>query len=170
MVIYYNNIFITPSLLPSSSPSMSEVEGTFAHELDIYKYKPQLEGSYNEGEDGYISSEFDNDSLAGEKTDAEFEKIKRSVHSSHQSDDYDGSTAYTQISEDGDVAPGHCALSYGFIPKGYYEHPIKNGEILGGKFYFLFLTKILIIGQAVIMTTFQLITVTSHFSLSQSSI
>lgn len=114
---------------------MNETLDSYSHDLDIYKYRPKVCGS-DDGESSYLSSEFGDDSLAGGGPDLNFEKIKQSVHSSINDErpNQDGETAsFAQTSEDGDTAPGHCALSYGFIPKGYYEHPIKNGAILGSK-------------------------------------
>lgn len=116
---------------------MSETLDSYSHELDIYKCRPPAAGSEDEGGDGYLSSEFADDSLDGRGPDLTFEKIKQSVHSSINDGksylDRETTGSLAQNSEEGDAVPGHCALSFGFIPKGYYEHPIKNGAILGSK-------------------------------------
>lgn len=89
-------------------------------------------------EDGYISSEFDGDSEVHEE-DATFLQIKQSVITNSKagsliSDEQSVSSLVRDTSDENSASSGHCSLVYGFIPKGCYEHPIKNGAILGSMY------------------------------------
>lgn len=89
-------------------------------------------------EDGYMSSNFGDETDDGEDEDLIFGKVKAAVVSRAHEDRLvrgEGSVASLDrlSTHDSSASPHHHSLTYGFIPKGCYSHPIKSGAILGGK-------------------------------------
>lgn len=113
-----------------------EVTSQNLSELDFYKAGPKPRSP--DGEEGYVSSDFGADS---EDTlrDVTFEGIRKDVVCGTKEGSLvegDGSVASLDrlsTTDDTHTLSNHSSLAYGFIPKGCYEHPIKNGAILGSE-------------------------------------
>lgn len=88
-------------------------------------------------EEGYMSSDF---AGSDDEDDKVFGQIRDRIVSTTSKDklaagdDSVASLDRLSTSEGLTHSPsGHCSLSYGFIPKGCYNHPIKSGAILGSR-------------------------------------
>lgn len=93
-----------------------------SEEIDFYKLNANDNASYISS-----SSDYDDESENGKADEKELEMLDK---------DYGvGSVVSEDKTDDTSSISGasHNSLSYGFIPKGCYTHPIKSGAILGGK-------------------------------------
>lgn len=90
-------------------------------------------------EDGYISSDF---AGSDDDDDEVYSQIRDRIVSGApknklaEGDESVASLDRLSTSEGfANSTSGHCSLTYGFIPKGCYNHPIKSGAILGSKIW-----------------------------------
>lgn len=109
-----------------------------SEELDFYKSNVD---AYPPADAlGYNSSVYDTDSDVDDNNSGDeiFERIKRSVVSSKSGKDYGAGSRASVDGTDNDTSSvdgtSHDSLVYGFIPKGCYSHPIKNGALLGSEY------------------------------------
>ena len=108
--------------------------------IDIDFYKTNVDYHKPAEAASYISSEFGDESDNEDGgDDAVFDNIKKSVVSGASEKDlvYGDGSVVTRDRTGNDVtsihAGAHNSLVFGFIPKGCYTHPIKNGALLGSK-------------------------------------
>ena len=105
-------------------------------EIDFYKISAERAAEAA----SYISSEFADDS--DDADDEIFNNIQKSVVSANSDKNLvygDGSVATVDRTGNGaSTLPvgAHNSLTYGFIPKGCYTHPIKNGALHGSEYHF----------------------------------
>lgn len=109
-----------------------------SEDIDLYKDILGFEKSFEHPGSGYVSSDFADDSDNDQDgEDAVFDKIKESVISGASEDALvygDGSVAsLDRLGDSNHHGATHSSLMYGFIPKGYYTHPVKSGALLGSE-------------------------------------